>query len=389
MIGKIKAYIKKRKKILSIYEFFFQNKILNVNSSNCNKKVAFVYSTYHFKKGIYHDHSNYQESKVISKIFDELGYQVDVFNNNKKYNIKLDSYDLLFGEGELIYKAVINKHENKVIYYGTGSHPAFNNIQTINALKRYKSEFNDISLNHSRLVKQSWGIAATLSDSAIIIGNDKTKSSFIEYGQSNCITIRPSVHQVLNFLDIIKEKNVVIAKKNILYFSSYGLIHKGLDLIILSARFFPDINFHICGKLDNEILPNSPLYESMKSLKNIIIYGFVDIRSEKFNKIMIENGYCILPSCAEGTSTAIITAMLNGGLIPIVTDEVGVDIDNFGIKIDDLSVESLNKAIQVGIDLPDNQVIERWMLSYKAAEQYSIDNYYKDMKKAIINATSS
>ncbi|HIF9267922.1 TPA: glycosyltransferase [Photobacterium damselae] len=389
MIKKVKLYVKRSKILLNIYEYFFQHKILNVNKSNHQKKVALVYSTYHFKKNNCHDHSNYQESKVISEIFDELGYQVDVFNNNKKYNININSYDIIFGEGELIYESVISKRKNKVIYYGTGSHPTFNNIQTITALKRYRNEFNDISLKYSRLVEQSWGIAATLSDYAIIIGNDKTKASFIECGQKNCITIRPSVHKILNPLDIINSRKFLKAKKNILYFSSYGLVHKGLDLIISSAKAFPDINFHICGKLESEILSHSCLYNEMKLLNNIISHGFVDIRSAKFNELMLECAYCILPSCAEGTSTAVITAMINGGLIPIVTDEVGIDIDDFGIRIDELLPESLNTAIKFAINLSEEQTMKRWISSYQAAEQYTIDNYYKNMKKAIIDATSS
>ena len=99
MINVAKEYLKKNRLVLNVYEFFFQKPIINYFKKPYSKKVLFSYSTYHFNKKNYTAHSNHQESLVIAKIFDEMGYIVDIYNNNREYKINFDNYDVVFGEG--------------------------------------------------------------------------------------------------------------------------------------------------------------------------------------------------------------------------------------------------------------------------------------------------
>ncbi len=86
----------------------------------------------------------------------------------------------------------------------------------------------------------------------------------------------------------------------------------------------------------------------MKSLnlpKNVIVHGFIDIESSIFQELSENCGYVILPSSSEGIATSVLTAMGRGTMIPVVTKECGIDIDDFGILIDDLNIDSVKKAI--------------------------------------------
>jgi len=69
MLKKIKSILKSSTFTLWLYEFFFQKPIINLYKASYSKKVLFSYSTYHFNKGEYKAHSNYQESHVIKKYF--------------------------------------------------------------------------------------------------------------------------------------------------------------------------------------------------------------------------------------------------------------------------------------------------------------------------------
>ncbi len=126
-----------------------------------------------------------------------------------------------------------------------------------------------------------------------------------------------------------------------LYFASYGLLHKGLDLAVEAFREFPKWTLHVCGYTQRE-------NEFMKSLnlpKNVIVHGFIDIESSIFQELSENCGYVILPSSSEGIATSVLTAMGRGTMIPVVTKECGIDIDDFGILIDDLNIDSVKKAI--------------------------------------------
>lgn len=390
MINQIKLKIKKKKSLLKAYEFFFQRPIKNYFNADYNKKVALVYSTYHFSTADKFGHTNNHESHVIVEILHDLGYVVDIYNNNASYNISFEEYDLFLGEGELIYDALLARKASnsyKVIYYGTGSHPTFNNQSSLNALQRYRKSTGELNLSYSRLVPQRWGIAATLADACIVIGNQITQQSFLDNSQNNCQMILPSVHKVLDFDQIRETRVLSTARKGILHFSSYGLVHKGIDLVLSAARTNPEIDFHICGKIQQELPSSSFLYKELSKLDNIYIHGFVDISSEQFRHLMNHCIFSILPSCAEGCSTAVVTSMLNGGLIPIISKQCGVDVDEFGFCLDELDVASINKIIKALSDMSDEEVDLKSKLAHKSAANYTIEHFRVSIRQALVSLT--
>jgi glycosyltransferase involved in cell wall biosynthesis len=388
MINQIKSKIKKNKSLLRVYEFFFQRPIKNYFNTTFNKKVALIYSTYHFSTAGKFGHTNNQESHVIADILNKLGYVVDIYNNNRTYDVCFDEYDLFFGEGDLIYDALLARttsNNYKVIYYGTGSHPAFNNQSSLNAIQRYRKSTGELNLNYSRLVDQRWGVAATLADSCIVIGNKVTEKSFLDNSQLNCKMILPSVHKVLEFKKIRETRDLSKARKGVLHFSSYGLVHKGIDLILNAAKSHPELDFHICGKIEQELPSSSYLYKELSKLGNIYIHGFVDISSEQFQHLMNACIFSILPSCAEGCSTAVVTSMLNGGVIPIVSKQCGVDVDDFGFYLDELDSASINKIIETLHAMTDEELYVKSELAYKSATKYTIENFQVSTYQALLS----
>ncbi|MFQ2004959.1 glycosyltransferase [Aeromonas veronii] len=376
----LKNEIKKNKLALAIYEFFFQRQIINYFKGKHKKRLLFSYSTYHFNKKNYNAHSNYQESLVIAKIFDDMGYQVDVVNNNKDINIDISSYDIIFGEGIPLYQALSADSKVKKIYYGTGSHPFHCSGQSYNRLIDFYKKHSFLASSSIRVNDSRWGIAASLADAVICIGNETTKKTFELFGASNVYCIDPTFHLRGDALDIGLAKEFSLSKKSILWFGSYGLLHKGLDIIIDAVRNMPEWTLHVCGYTPAE----KQFLEALDVPQNVIIHGFVNIQSEKFKEIANQCGFVILPSCSEGTATAIITAVGNGAMIPIVTNECGYDVDGNGFTVQ-LSVSDIQHKLDeiVGYDpillkeisiKSQQQVIER----------YTLDNF-KDKMAALIN----
>jgi glycosyltransferase involved in cell wall biosynthesis len=379
MLKKIKQFAKKSKTILNIYEFFFQRPIINYFKKDYQKKVLFSYSTYHFNKKNYSAHSNYQESLVIAKEFDKLSYQVDIYNNHKNYNIDYDSYDVIFGEGILMYQAIQNKTIAKTIYYATGSHPWQCTNASLDRVIDFYDKTKFLAIESTRLQDYRWGLAASLCTEVLCIGNENTKKTFLENNCKYVSLINPTFHAEKEIEEIFK---LSCANKTILYFASYGLLHKGMDLVIEAMKDFPDWSLHICGYTERE----NDFLDNLTISKNTTVHGFIDIESDLFKSLSKECGYVILPSSSEGIATAVITAMGRGAMIPIVTKECGVDIKDFGIEIERLTVNAVKKSIKECENLEKSEFLESCKKAQiEAYESYTIESYTNTMRMYLLN----
>ena len=83
------------------------------------------------------------------------------------------------------------------------------------------------------------------------------------------------------------------------------------------------------------------LYQS----PNIKTLGFVDVCSDQFLKVIKNTCALIYPSCSEGQAGSVITCM-HAGLIPIISYESGVDIEDFGIILKECSINEIIDSIK-------------------------------------------
>ncbi|MGR6503008.1 glycosyltransferase [Shewanella sp. Koi 1] len=381
IINKFKKAIKKNKFMLGIYELIFQRDLINVLNGKKEKRVLFSYSTYHFKKNNYVKHSNYNESLVIAKLFDELGYQVDVVNNNRLTKRDIASYDLVFGEGLPLYQAISLPNPPKTIYYGTGSHPFHCTEQSYKRLINFYHKYSCIALSSLRTSDRRWGLAASMADAVICIGNEITKKTFIEHGARIVFTVDPSYIQRKDALEIGESKNFEECRKSMLWFGSYGLLHKGLDLAVDAFKNRPDWTLHICGFTPDE----QYLLDTLELTDNIIVHGFIDVFSDDFKFIANQCGFVILPSCSEGTATSVITAVANGAMIPTVTKECGFDVGTTGFIIE-LSSADIESKLTL-LDEIESKFLKEFALTAQlsAINRYTTDNFKSSVKSNLEN----
>jgi hypothetical protein len=384
-LKKLRTYIKRNKLALSFYEFIFQREIVNFFNIKSDKKVLFSYSTYHFNNKNYVKHSNYSESLIIADIFNELGYQVDIVNNNRPTKKKLNEYDVIFGEGIPIYQSINSQTKSLKIYYGTGSHPFHCTQQSYIRLIEYYQKNTFLAKKSLRTNEADWGVAASLADAVICIGNETTKSTFLSHGAKNVFTVDPTFHPRSDALEIGIRKDFSQCRKSILWFGSYGLLHKGLDLAIEAARANPTWALHICGYTADE----SDFIDSLTIPNNVIVHGFINVYSEEFRQICLDCGFVLLPSCSEGIATAVLTAVANGAMIPIVTKECGVDIGDNGFFIG-LQVEDIQLAMNTISTLEESRLKEMSIaIQALTLQRYTVDNYISKMKTNILGIINS
>jgi glycosyltransferase involved in cell wall biosynthesis len=170
--------------------------------------------------------------------------------------------------------------------------------------------------------------------------------------------------------------------RNFLWYGGTGALHKGLDLCIEAFRKLPELNLYIVGE------PNSELYDfyraDIEQGENIYYYGYLNKDSEEFREVCETCGFCIAPSCSEGQSTSVLTAMF-AGMIPVCTKQNGIDLERCGgVWIEDSDLENLAGLIEKLSKMEAAEINQRRRQAYDYVKNnHTIDHYRANLKRVL------
>ena len=357
---------------------FYNRPIINYFDKKYKKRVLISYIVYPFRSKDSFSHSNTVESQRLVKIFDQLGYVVDIYDYNYAKSINFNKYDVIFGIGQLFEKSLKFKDKSNIfIYYATGAYFCFQNRAELQRIKMLYERKN-VLLKPKRIVKNSMFMSSHLADYIVMTGNDWTKSTF---ELSNCpkFTVPQSVFDV-KWKSKLNPK-VISNNKNFLWFGGTGLVHKGLDLTLEVFKDLQDFNLYICGPKEDDFFE---LYKDELSLANIHYLGFVNIHSLTFKKVVDICNFSIFPSCSEGGAGSLLQCM-SLGLIPIATIETGADFKDYGYVINDNINEIRRVVIEVS-ELDQQKLTELSNSNMTVIKSnHGIENYELKMKDILGN----
>jgi glycosyltransferase involved in cell wall biosynthesis len=199
------------------------------------------------------------------------------------------------------------------------------------------------------MVEDNWAIEA--ADIGCVLGNDFTVNTYRFAGKP--------IHRIplssASLFDWNDSKDFSACRNTFLWFGSGGFAHKGLDLVLDAFAELPHLKLIVCGPLDVEPRFVKAFDKQLFQLENIETIGWVDIDSAEFAAIANRTVATIYPSCSEGGGGSVITCM-HAGLIPIVTHESSVDIDDFGTLLESADVESIRAAASE-ISMQDPEIL--------------------------------
>lgn len=356
-------------------DFTGHNFISNYFRSDFDKNVLISYVNKPFLLKKDYRHTNFGEAVAIANVFNSLGYNVDLINFTKFKRFNPRSYDVVFGLGEAVEFALQSRTPGErnpfVIWHGTGSNPFFSNPITIKRLEYSYRQTGQLMIESTRFLDKIYPLSYVYSDLIILYGNEFTKNTYRDYTYSPIETISPTTYFSVPSKDLQKKTNT-----DYLWFGSAGAIHKGLDLLLDYFINHPHLNLHICGDLVHEARFYKMLDEKIRSRPNIRYYGFVDIMSKKFANLMELCTFSVLPSCSEGIATSVLTTMSNGGMIPIVTLNAGIDLHDYGILIEEVSLHGIGEAIEKSQQLSIEEITKRSGKIFTfSKENYTIENF--------------
>ena len=214
-----------------------------------------------------------------------------------------------------------------------------------------------------------WMNTVINSDMIVLAGNNHTKNTYKGLNENIKTVPVPMIPSCLKSSDKLGS--------GFLWFGGAGAVHKGLDLVLdASSEISQEFSIDICGPIQNE-KDFSKLYKSKLSKSNINFHGSIDVTSNKMQKLIDNNTFVILPSCSEGMASSVTTCM-QFGLIPIISEECGINIDEHCILIEQLSPKGVKSAMEEALNLSPNDLMKKKELSIKFVNETNTYDKYKE-----------
>lgn len=330
-------------------------------------------------------HTNRYKTYLIAEALDELGYNVDVISYSDSLISDFRNYDLIFGLGKTLDNALemrADAAKTKVITFATGCNPFFSNVATVNRVDDFYRRTGKMMMASARYILIDWPLQHEVADWIILHGLTFARKTY----RSERIS---SIHAPVFMYHSVQRSDAewVSAKKNYIWFGSGGLIHKGLDLVIDAFTDMSEYTLHICGNIENE----PAFFEHYKPIidahANIVYHGFVDVQSEGFAQILRDCAYMVFPSASEGNSASVVTCMANGGLIPIVSPNADVDLNDYGFYTDDLSADAVKRAVHLSQQLTlDEMKDQSARIMQETQERNSFESFKNEIKRQFAEA---
>lgn len=376
----IEKYIHKRKNPISFLLEKFQSRIEYIKThrvvslkpqqpSKGNVLLSYRIEPFLVKPGesLPNDHTWYWEVRQIAQTFLDIGYSVDViqFHNDtfvpqKDYAFFIDIRDRLEALSPLLNPDCV-----KILHVDIAN-MIFRNAAECNRLLDLQQR-KGVTLRPQRYEVPNLGIEN--ADCATVLGNDFTVNTF-SYANKPMYRIPISTPIVY---PLQEDKDFEKVKRNFLWLGSGALVLKGLDLVLDAFAQMPEFHLTVCGPISNDKAFERAFYKELYETPNIHTYGWVDVSSPDYIELTKNCLGLVYPSACEGQSGGVITC-LHSGLVPIISYETGVDVYDFGVILNNCSIEEIKATVRRISNLPAEQLK---IMSHKAWK-YARANHTRD-----------
>ncbi len=309
--------------------------------------LAYVIEPFLLRNGeqISNEHSHDWESYQIANTFLEMGYCVDAISYLNRRFIPEKNYDIFVAARTSFDRiaSLLNKDCIKIVHLDT-AHWLYNNHAAYGRLMDVVDR-RGVALDSVRFIERNWAIEN--ADCATVLGNRFTMDTY-RYAGKRMYQVPVSVPVVYDWPD---NKDFDICRKNFLWFGSAGFVHKGLDLVLEAFSEMPDLNLTVCGPIEEDDRFRNAYNKELYQTGNIRTHGWVDVGSKDFIDIAASCIALVYPSCAEGGGSSVLTCM-HAGLIPIISYESSVDIDDTGVILASISKDEIKQQVRRISEMP-------------------------------------
>ena len=315
-------------------------------------------------------------ARILYSVLLKFG-NVDYIDSSEWESVKHKHYNLVVAINHNFDNIATNLSYDKLIYYAVNQHPASRN-KIIEAFAEKHKKFTKLrrllkltTLNryfNSEWEKEYAPIINSINkaDNILCLGNDIVKNSYINngYPKDKIISINYELMK-----GKAKQKEYFSPVPKILYVGTELCLRKGFDILYELVNKLYDNGYEfeltIIGK--PRFAYYFELYKKLKQkLKNKLKYHKLVLK-EEYQNIIKQHDFYIFPTIEEGQAGTVLDAM-HKGLIPIITQESGIDFSPLGFlepKLDSKhNADILKKLFEL-------QVKEKFQLSASTVEYYN------------------
>jgi glycosyltransferase involved in cell wall biosynthesis len=294
-------------------------------------------------------HTNWQECVAMAEAWRTEGFAVEVVDRRDRDYRPPPDTSVVIDLGVNVGRWAEELPRDCVkILHATGAHWRTQNEAELRRLRNLW-ERRGFELQPRRQNIESRGIES--ADLATVLGNDFTMESFRFAGKK---LHRIPISSAYEF-SWLTDRDFDAARRRFLWMGSYGMVHKGLDLVLEAFARMPDLELTVCGRPEKEEDFFAAYREELTALPNVRLAGWIDPSSPEFGELRRTHAAVVYPSCSEGGGGAVIHAM-HAGLLPVVTREASVDIGDFGEAIAGDTVEAVAAAVRAVAALSEEAV---------------------------------
>jgi glycosyltransferase involved in cell wall biosynthesis len=329
-------------------------------------------------------HTNAWESRLMAQTFLDLGYQVDAISWLNRMFLPKGNYTAFVDVRHNMERlAPLVGPDCLKIMHLDAAHLTFLNAAESRRLLELQRR-RGVTLTPRRFEPPNLGIEH--ADCATMLGNDFTRSTYRYAGKPIYPVPLPSN---VTF-PWPQDKNWEECARTFLWLGSGGLVHKGLDLVLEAFAAMPDFRLIVCGPVEQEPDFRRAFHRELYRLPNIETVGWVDTASQQFRELTRRTVAMVYPSCSEGQCGGVITCM-HAGLIPIISCESGVDVDDFGLLLQSSSIGEIQTAVREISRLPRERLEQRARCAWETARKtYTRENYarvYREIVEQLLGRT--
>ena len=321
--------------------------------------------------------SNRGIAQEIPRVLNGMGYKVDIINFDNVSWVPQREYDLFIGHAGINFERIsriLSKRTIK-IYLSTGIYwKEWNNRM---AKRLYELALRKTYLlKPERFIRYSEEFANDNADGIICLGNQEAVKTYAQYRM--VVGINNAIYPIN--IPRMDDKKFDEGRSHFLFFSGRGNIHKGLD-ILLESFVGMNCHLHICQHMQEDFI--NLYHNELFHQPNIHLHGFVKMRSPKFEKLAKQCNWVISASCVEGQPGAILECM-GYGLIPILSDSNNIDLRDWGIRLEDSSLNTIRSTVDQAskIDVEECRLRSKRVVD-ASKKAYSIDNFRLNFSRAV------
>ncbi|MGE0646111.1 MAG: hypothetical protein AB7P24_20855 [Nitrospira sp.] len=356
-----------------------------------NKKQGSVLISYHIgpfllKPGesVPNSHTSQWRCLQIAQTFLDLGYSVDVIDSHNHVFEPKKPYRLFIGHRINFDRiaGLLNQDCITIAHLDT-AHWVYNNYATYRRKWELQQRRGITIKGSDRIVEQTFALEH--ADCVTVCGNDFNINT-LRYARKPIYKLPQAPATVYPWP---AEKEFTACCTNFLWFGSHAFVHKGLDLVLEAFCQMPDYHLYVCGPVKKEEEFIEAYSQELYQTPNIHTVGWVDVESQEFTAIADKCLGIVYPSCCEAGGANVIVCM-HAGLIPLVSYESSVDVEDFGVMFKENSVDTIKHDVQMLSKLPPDQLrtMARKAWEYARAN-HTREKFTEEYKRVVMKVLGS